>query len=109
MLIESTIQGDQLLIEIRENRLESSIAPEFHEYVKKATPEGLQTLILDFETLDFIDSSGLGAIVAIKKSLPAEVDIRICCSNPNVINIFKLTRMDQVFNFYDTTQSALAA
>ena len=109
MLIESEIQGDQLLVEIRESRLESSISSEFHEYVKKKAPEGIKTLVLNFEALNFIDSSGLGAIVAIKKHLPTEVDIRICCSDANVLNIFKLTRMDQVFNFYDTTQLALAA
>lgn len=109
MLIKSEIQGDQLLVEIREDRLDSSISTEFHEYVKSQAPDGLKKLILNFEALNFIDSSGLGSIVAVKKNLPADVDIRICCTNANVLNIFRLTRMDQVFSFYDTTHSALAA
>lgn len=109
MLIESETQGDHFLVEIREERLESSISSEFHQYVKEKAPEGIKTLIFNFESLNFIDSSGLGSIVAIKKGLPSDVDIRICCNNANVLNIFRLTRMDKVFKFYDNTSLALAA
>ncbi len=61
---------------------------------------GGSTLILvDFQSVTFMDSSGLGALVMALKSVRAKGGKLFLCSlNDQVRLLFELTRMDQVFN-----------
>lgn len=109
MLVSTSKQQNTLIVSTQELRLESSISAEFHKYVASQLSDDISVLILDLEPVEFIDSSGLGSIVAIKKSCSADTHIRICTSHPNVLSIFKLTRMDIVFDIYDNCSAAQAA
>lgn len=70
----------------------------FREEINKLMEEGKINFIFDFSRCDFIDSTGLGVLVAIyKKSIQKGGSIILKSLKPNVENLFKLTRLDQVF------------
>ena len=61
---------------------------------------GHPLIALDLSEVDFIDSSGLGAIVSVLKQLDGRGDLVIVGAKPAVMNLFRLTRMDKVFRMY---------
>jgi anti-sigma B factor antagonist len=92
-----------------EKRLDAALALSFREAIKKLADEGHYFIILDLAPVQFIDSSGLGAIVASLKLLGNRGNLLLCGANENVSRLFALTRMNKVFNIYVNLDEALAA
>ncbi|ALG68971.1 STAS domain-containing protein [Beggiatoa leptomitoformis] len=104
-----TEQKDKfLIVHVLEKRLDASIAPDFKDEMKALIANGQQYIILDLSQTDFLDSSGLGAIVSTLKLLKGEGDLILCGVQGAVISLFKLTRMDNIFSIYPTVTDAIA-
>ncbi|EAA8666341.1 STAS domain-containing protein [Salmonella enterica] len=88
-------------------RLDASVALTFKEQVQEVIGQNNKNILLDFSHVDFIDSSCLGALVSILKSLNGKGDMVLCSLNSNIYNLFKLTRMDRIFSIRDKRQDAL--
>lgn len=97
------------LVQFTAERLDASSAPEFRKQMQSLVAQGNHILILDLSNLEFIDSSGLGAIVATFKMLKNEGELLLCGANDTVMQLFKLTRMDRVFKLYADVQTAIDA
>ena len=66
-------------------------------------------LILDLHGVDFIDSSGLAALVSgLKKTREVGGSLKLVGLNENTMKVFKLTRLDRVFTFYDQVEQAVS-
>ena len=89
---------DVTIVTVLESRLDASTAPEFKSEIDTIIKQGTQTMILDISSISFMDSSSLGSMVAILKSLGNSGKLVICGATGVVLELFKLTRMDQVFN-----------
>jgi serine/threonine-protein kinase RsbW len=59
--------------------------------------------------VNFIDSTGLGAILGVLKRMPKGSDLAICGATSSVSSMFKLTRMDRVFTICKTVDDAVTA
>ena len=93
--------GDALVIELRENRLDAAVAIQFKDAIRSATTHAGSPVILDLSKVEFMDSSGLGAIVGAMKLLGPERPLEIAALSPSVRKVFRLTRMDTVFRIHD--------
>ena len=63
------------------------------------TKDGKTDFIFDFSNCDFIDSTGLGALVSIyKKCVEKNGSLKLKSLKPEVDKLFKLTRLDKVFD-----------
>lgn len=89
-------------------RLDASNAPAFKQAVVQAMEAGDSRLLLDLASLEFMDSSGLGALVSILKAVGSRGTVSVCSAANPVLSLFKLTRMDKVFTLYGTREDALA-
>jgi len=85
------------------NRLEIMIFPP--RPVLNTVQQGHRQLVLDFSQVDFIDSSCLGALISILKSLSQGGQLILCALNDNIKNMFTLTRMDRVFTLAPTART----
>lgn len=88
-------------------RLDASVAPAFKQAVLRAVQDGEPKLVIDLEEVDFVDSSGLGAMVSILKSLGAGGAVAVCNVKGAVGSLFKLTRMDKVFAILPGREEAI--
>lgn len=88
-------------------RLDASEALLFRSKVLETINQNNKDLLLDFSWVDFIDSSCLGALVAILKAQNGKGIMSLCSLNSNIMAMFKLTRMDRVFTIYPDRESAL--
>jgi len=68
--------------------------------------EGTQIMILDISSISFMDSSSLGSMVALLKSLGNSGKLVVCGASGVVLELFKLTRMDRIFNLAENLQEA---
>jgi anti-sigma B factor antagonist len=68
--------------------------------------DGHTQIILDISTLTFMDSSSLGAMVAVLKAVGVQGKLVVSGATGIVRELFKLTRMDQVFTLATTIEDA---
>lgn len=108
MSLTSTVAGDTRVITVNVERIDAAMAIQFKEDMRSETVEGPDRVVLDLSQVTFIDSSGLGAIVASMKQLGGNRRLDLAGLTPVVDKVFRLTRMDTVFNLFTTLDDALA-
>lgn len=106
-LTSSTEPGLQI-VTVQEPRIDASVALAFKDRMRDTTEGGLDTVLLDLNHVQFIDSSGLGAIVAAMKNLAPDRKLVLAGLTPAVDKVFRLTRMNSVFGVFPTVEAALA-
>lgn len=69
-----------------------------------------QDLIISMDGVEYIDSSGLGALVGgLKRASEQQGRIFIVCTNPQVTKVFEITGLVKVFPIFATLDAARAA
>lgn len=106
MQMEHHVIGDVLRINVLERRIDAAVAIQFKDTVRELAEAGPARVVLDLQIVDFIDSSGLGAIVAAMKYLGKERKMELAGLQSKVEKVFRLTRMDSVFTIHDSADEA---
>jgi anti-sigma B factor antagonist len=95
-LIHEIVDGVHV-IRVRDCRIDAAAAIRFKDRMRDLSGELLGRCILDLTRVDFIDSSGLGAIVTVMKFLAPTCRLELAAPTPMVDRVFRMTRMDEVF------------
>ena len=101
-------RGRVLIVKPLEKRMDLSITDDFKKQMEAFIKEGQALFVLDLSEVDFVDSSGVGAIIACLRMLGGNGDLVIAGVCEKVMNLFKLTRMDRVFQIFSSSDEALA-
>jgi len=109
MRLETRTMGRYLVVKILEERMGADRALNFKQSMSKYIEQGHHAFVLDFSEIKFIDSAGLGTILALLKRVGKGGEILITGASETVSSMFKLTRMDRVFPMYASVDEALAA
>jgi anti-sigma B factor antagonist len=96
-----------VIVDLLTDRLDASIASNFRYKLIEIIKDGNKLIILNLANVEFVDSSGLGAIVSGLKTLGQEGDLILCCINEMIMSMFRLTRMDRVFKIFKTEREAI--
>lgn len=97
-----TTNNDAMMVHLNEGRLDALIATQFKDRLRELIRSNDQTIILDMGKVDFMDSSGLGALIAVFKCLPEGRQMALANLGANVERVLKLTRMDTIFTILPT-------
>lgn len=103
----STTDGDRQIVTVNEPRIDAAVALSFKEGMRSETETGADLVVLDLQQVQFVDSSGLGAIVASMKAMGKGRTLALAGLTPTVEKVFRLTRMDSVFPMYASLDDAL--
>lgn len=106
MQLETEIRNDALIVTSLMTRIDAAVAIQFKDDMRDACADGPARVVLDLAKVDFIDSSGLGAIVATMKLLAPDQKLELSALSENVDKVFRLTRMDRVFVIHTDTDAA---
>ncbi|MCX5808093.1 MAG: STAS domain-containing protein [Proteobacteria bacterium] len=98
-----------LIVKPSEKRIDASVATDFKGKMIDWINAGNKRIILNLAEVDFVDSSGLGAIVSSLKTIGNDGDLVICGISDTVITLFRLTRMNMVLQIFSTEEEALKA
>jgi anti-sigma B factor antagonist len=96
-----------LVLTLTANRIDAASAVHFKDEFREAVTSRSGRVIMDLSTVSFMDSSGLGAMVAALKLLKGR-DLELCGLSPAVDKVFRLTRMEKVFSLHENLEQALA-
>lgn len=78
--------------------------------IHKQLDAGCQKLVLDMEGVRFIDSAGIGEIVACYQRVrKAGGDLKLAALNQRITDLFTLTRLITIFDVQPNTQAAVAS
>lgn len=102
MDLATETQDDLLIVRAREDRIDAAGAIQFKEQMRTICQSPQQRVMLDLSRVAFLDSSGLGAIVAVMKLLGPGRRLELAALTPTVAKVFRLTRMDTVFTIHDS-------
>jgi anti-sigma B factor antagonist len=73
------------------------------------TPE-TSAVVVDLTEVGFLDSTGLGALVAARTSATdADVRLPIVSDRDRILKLFRITGLDGVFEIFPTVDAAVAA
>lgn len=97
-----------LSVHVQEDRIDAASAIQFKEKMREVTATPHPRVVLDLGQVKFLDSSGLGAIVAVKKLLGPGRVLDLSSLTPTVEKVFRLTRMDTIFTIHPSHEAALA-
>lgn len=108
MALSSNTNDDTQVISVHCDRIDAAMAIQFKEDMRAETENEVRRVILDLSSVEFIDSSGLGAIVASMKQLGDGRRLDLAGLQPVVEKVFRLTRMDTVFRLFTSLDDALS-
>lgn len=109
MIFEEKTVGNVLVVEMLEPRLDARVATAFKKQLYELINEGNHSIVIVLNKINFIDSSGLGAIVSCLKHLGRRGDLVLSGSQDHVNRLFRLTAMARVFRMFATEEEAVKA
>lgn len=109
MQMKDSEHGEVLVVTPLDKRIDAYGSSDFKGQMVDRINSGRNLIVMDLSNVDFIDSSGLGAIVSILKTLGNNGTLRICGMKDTIMGLFRLTRLDRVFHIHPTVEDALKA
>ena len=82
-------------------------APQLREALTGLVADGHTQVVVDLTATEFLDSTGLGALITGLKRVRARGgDLRIVCTSPRVCKVFEITSIDKVIPMYGSVDEA---
>ncbi|WP_309400709.1 STAS domain-containing protein [Cerasicoccus maritimus] len=97
-MFEISNQDEVLVITLESTHLEAANAAEFKQALSSMRLPESGKVLVDCVKLEFIDSSGLGALLHLNNSLKPEVrPLALRNLQPEVLSVLELLRLNSVF------------
>jgi anti-sigma B factor antagonist len=110
MIEVDTEVGDGAAVIRPSGRLTMVVTPRLRKLITDTVQSGRTRIVVDLADCEFVDSSGLGALVAgLKTTRQAGGDLRIAGVRSQVATVLQLTNLDRVLRTHDTVAGALSA
>ena len=108
MLKTETIQDIIVVRFDNVNRFNALISEPVKEQLKEYFNKPKTKLILNLENIDFVDSTGFGVSLSIMKTANNNYGFfKICNINPEVMELFKLLQLHNVFEIYNSLEDCV--
>lgn len=96
--LEAKLDGTTLHLSVLVSRLDAATAREFKEECAKVWPAEGTAVIADLSKLEFIDSSGVGALLSLYKRLPPpNQSVKLRGVQAPVQAVIELLRLHRIF------------
>jgi anti-sigma B factor antagonist len=106
MSFEESDQGAYVVL-MPQGKFNLVASPPLKARIDDLVAAGKSKLVVDLSAVDFIDSSGLGALIGgLKAARQKEGDLRIAAAGTQVLAVLKLTNLDRILSPYPTVEEA---
>jgi anti-sigma B factor antagonist len=103
-------QSSGVAVVVPRGDLDMAAVPEIRSALTGLLDNGQSRLLIDLDDVGYIDSSGMGTLIAaMKQARAAGGDVRLCGLQEDVRIIFEITRVMQAMSIHPTRQEALAS
>ena len=85
------------------------ILPQLKERINGLIAQGNSNLVVDLEGVEFMDSTGLSALVSgLMRTSESGGGMTVVCTRPQVLRLLALTGLDQVLKVHSSVAEAVA-
>lgn len=110
MVYEIKIKGDIAILVLSGKRMGDKFTSNLYDEAKRLIGDGFKNIIFDLQRVQFINSIGLGIIIACRTAtLNAGGNLKLIFTSGNIKKYFKITELDRFFEFYENEKEALAS
>lgn len=102
-------KDDNLAIITLDGRIDQEMSEDLENALQKLIDEGYSNICMDMTDVKHICSSALGVIVAFKRKIKNEGDIKLVITNENLLKLFQTTMLDKVFEIFESQRECLSA
>ena len=103
-------RSSEVTVVIPTGDLDMAVADTVKRTLTDLIERGQSKLVMDLGGVGYIDSSGMGALVAaMKQARAAGGDVRLCALQDDVRAILEMTRLSKAMIAHPTRQEALAS
>lgn len=107
MQLRVEIRGHIAVITVCADALDAGVAEQFKEQFDERVP-ATHTALIDLSPVQFIDSTGLGAMLScFRRQRSTGAGLVLCGLQPEVQTLIRIVNMDRVFWIYGSKESAL--
>jgi anti-sigma B factor antagonist len=100
---------DATVVTLMVDHLDFDNASEFRRHMKEVA-DSAQHVVLCLDRVQFVDSSGLGAILSALRALSAKGgDLSVCGVTPSVAALLRLVRLDQILQVFASREEAVSS
>ncbi|MFC1850913.1 STAS domain-containing protein [candidate division CSSED10-310 bacterium] len=93
-----------------EGHIEGFELDKFRQPFQELALLGCQTIILNFEKINYISSSILGYLIEEwRRKAEKGGKVVVCCLTPKVANLFEITHLFSIIDVYETEEEAIEA
>lgn len=89
MNIQKTVNGTALVVEL-DGRLDTTTSPKLEEELRSSI-DGITSLVIDFEKLEYISSAGLRVLLAMQKIMNRQGKMLLKNVNETVMEVLEVT------------------
>jgi anti-sigma B factor antagonist len=90
-----------------EGELDLCSAPQLKWTLVDLLDAGRSRIVVDLSLVTFMDSTALGVLVGVNRSLDTGSRLAIACLPPSVLKIFEVSGLDGAFDIFATLDEAL--
>ncbi len=110
MKIKQNLQNDIMILELSGKIMGGPDHDKFKGEVDAMLAKDFKKIILDFDGVPWINSTGLGILISGFTSIKnAEGQMRICNVKERVLSIFYMSKLESVFEVHTTRSEAEAS
>jgi anti-sigma B factor antagonist len=107
--LESITAGADCAVLRVSGEIDVYTAPQLREHVIKLLANGARHITADLREVDFLDSTGLGALVgSFKRLREQDGSLTLVTAADRILTIFRLTGLDRAFTLYSSVPEAIA-
>ena len=110
--VRSEVNDDVRVIFIDQVRLIDAVAIDhcYREIIEVLDKTEERNVLLHFGRVAFLSSAALGALIRVnKKCGEYKITLKLCNIAPDIFQVFKITRLDKVFDVHADAAEALAS
>ncbi len=109
MKIKEKMEGDIAVLTVSGNMMGGPETAALHEKVKSLIAEGLTNVVIDIKGVKWMNSSGLGILMACMSSLQqAGGKMKLASVTDKVKSILMITKLIELFETYESAERAVA-
>jgi anti-sigma B factor antagonist len=88
--------------------IDFATGPQLKDAITESLMTGDVRLVIDLLDVDFIESTGLGALIGgRRRAHTLGGSLVLVCTEQQMLKIFRITGLDKVFTIYDTVEEAV--
>jgi len=108
MQFEKEEKNDVTIMRIHEERLDSQVSPELKAHLLLLVEQGVDKVLVDLSTVQYVDSSGLGALLfGLRQLRMFQGTLIIFGAQKRVLNLIRIAKLENILLNYDTEEDAI--